>query len=74
MRRYTVLIKPNSRKGPSVESQDDGSLVVYVREPAVDGKANEALVRILAEHFNVSKTRVAIARGHTSRYKHVEID
>lgn len=74
MKRYTVLIKPNSRKGPQAEPQDDGSLVAYVREPAVDGRANEALVRVLAEYFVVSKTRVTIARGHTARYKIVEIN
>lgn len=71
--RYSVTIKPNSRKGPLVEVCEDGSLLVYVREQAVEGKANDALVKLLAKHFGVSKTSVVIAKGHASRYKIVEI-
>ena len=38
----TVTVKPGSRKGPLVEAGEDGTLTVYVRDPAVDGKANTA--------------------------------
>lgn len=72
--KYTVWLKPNSRKGPLVEPQDDGSLIVYVRQPAVENKANQALVELLAEHFSKPKTAVKIVRGQTSRQKIVEID
>lgn len=71
---YPVTIKPNSRKGPLVEPQDDGSLVVYVREPAVEGRANVALAVLLAKYFGVPKTHVSIVRGQTSRYKTVKVD
>lgn len=67
--QYSITIKPNSRKGPLVETREDGSLVVYVREPAVDGEANRALVRLLAAHFGVAKANIEIVRGHTSRHK-----
>ena len=73
MSYYHIAIKPNSRRGPLVETQEDGSLVVYVREPVVDGKANAALVKLLAEHFGVAKTRVRIVRGQASRHKVVEV-
>lgn len=46
---------------------------VFVKELPVDGKANEAVVRVLAEHFKVPKSRVRIIAGHTSREKIVEI-
>lgn len=71
--RYTVHVKPNSRKGPLVELQPDGSLVVYVRELAADSKANIAAVRLLASHFGVPKTRISIVSGHTSRIKRIEV-
>lgn len=71
--RYSVVIKPNSRKGPLVEVADDGSLVVFVREPAVDGKANQALIMLVAKYFGVAKTRVGIIRGQTSRQKIIEL-
>ncbi len=69
----SVHIKPNSKKGPKVEESGDG-LVVYVREVAAEGQANEALVKLLAEYYKVPKSRVTIIRGHTSRHKIVGID
>ena len=70
---YSVRVKPGSRKGPLVESDDDG-LLVHVRERAVDGAANEAVVAVLAAHFGVPKRDVTILRGHTARIKRVEVD
>ena len=76
----TVHTKPGSSKGPLVELDDDtktgsGSTVtVYLRERAVDGKANTALIEVLAKHFGVARSRVQIVRGHSSRLKFVRID
>ena len=41
---------------------------------AVDGKANEALIAFLADHFKVPKRSVRIVSGLKSRQKRVEID
>jgi uncharacterized protein (TIGR00251 family) len=71
--KINIHIKPNSKKGPRVEVGEDG-LVVYVREVAADGQANEALTKLLAEYYDVPKSRVKIIRGHTSRQKVVEIE
>jgi hypothetical protein len=68
-----VVIKPGSTKGPLIEAQPDGSLVVYVRQIASDGRANVALIKLLAKHFKVPKTRIQILRGHTNRHKLIEI-
>lgn len=51
----------------------DDSLVVYVREQAVEGKANRAVVELVAKYYDVPKTRVEIVRGHTSKIKQVRI-
>jgi uncharacterized protein YggU (UPF0235/DUF167 family) len=72
--RITVRVKPGSKKGPLVEASDDGSLTVFLQQRAVDGAANEGLVEILAKHFGVSKSRVAIEAGFTSRIKRVDVD
>ncbi|GAA2005431.1 DUF167 family protein [Microbacterium ulmi] len=71
--QYTVRVRPGSRKGPLVEASADG-LTVHVRERAVDGAANEGLVKALAAHFGVAPSRVEIVRGHASRIKRVEVD
>ena len=78
---YSVTVKPGSKKGPLVVeiSADDSSahvaknLTVYLREKPVDGAANTALIKILAEHFQVAKSCVIIKTGVTSRHKLVEI-
>ena len=71
--RVVVRVKPGSSKGPLVESDEEG-LVVFVREKAIDGAANEAVIKLLADHFDVPKSRVRVVRGHTARIKQVEID
>lgn len=69
-----VRVKPGSSKGPLVEADAEGGFVVHVRERAVDGAANAAVVRVVAEHLGVPKSRVSIRRGHTARIKTLEID
>ncbi len=69
-----VKVKPGSRKGPLVETDGDGQLTVYVREPAVEGKANAAVIRVLAEHFGVSPSRVELASGAGARVKRFRVD
>jgi hypothetical protein len=68
-----VRVKPGSRKGPLVEVDVDGALTVYVPERAVDGKANAAVVRLLAEHFGVSRSEVELVSGATARLKRFRI-
>lgn len=68
-----VHVKPGSSKGPLI-SVDDGVLTVYLRERAVEGAANDALVKLVAKHFEVPKSRVSIKRGHKSRIKFLEVE
>lgn len=68
-----MRVKPGSKKGPLVSTADNRELTVYVREQAVDGKANEAVIALLAMHFGVSKSCVSIVRGQTARIKIVRI-
>ena len=52
----------------------DGELVVKLNAPPVDGKANDGLVRFLAEIFGVAPSRVRIERGDHSRHKVIRIE
>jgi uncharacterized protein YggU (UPF0235/DUF167 family) len=69
-----VQVKAGSSKGPLVEEDADGGLVVYVRERAIEGAANDAVVRVVAAHFRVAPSRVTIRRGHTSKHKTLEVE
>ncbi|QOV22319.1 DUF167 domain-containing protein [Anabaenopsis elenkinii] len=68
-----VKVKPNSKE-QKIEEQSDGSLTVKLKSAPVDGKANEELIKLLSENFNVSKSRIRIKSGLSSRQKLIEID
>ena len=68
------MVKPGSKKGPLVVASDDGTLTVFLQQRAVDGAANEGLVALLATHFGVSKSKVNIESGFTSRIKRVNVE
>lgn len=69
----TVTVKPGSRKGPLIEVADDGALTAYVRERAIEGKATEAVTRLLAEHLGVPRSSLDLVSGATSRVKRFRI-
>jgi len=69
----TVRVKPGSRKGPLVEVGDDGALTIYVQERAVDGKANDAVTKLLAAHLGVPRSRLELVSGATARLKRFRI-
>jgi uncharacterized protein len=68
-----VKVKPNS-KVQKIEEQADGSLSVHLKSPPIDGKANEELIKLLAEKFDVPKSHITIKSGLSSRQKLVQID
>jgi uncharacterized protein (TIGR00251 family) len=66
-------VKPGSKKGPLVEASGAGEITVFVREHAVGGAANKAVIELLAKHFGVPKSKVEIESGFASRHKRVQI-
>ncbi|MEN9706555.1 MAG: hypothetical protein RIS31_121 [Actinomycetota bacterium] len=71
--RITVTVKPGSKKGPLVE-EVDGLYTVYVPERAVDGKANEAVLKLLAEHLALKPRNLTLEAGFTSKIKRIRIE
>ena len=72
--KISVHIKPNSRHREEVVKNDDDTLTVYVKAPAIEGRANAAAIKLLAKHFKVASSEVKLVRGATSKYKIFEID
>ena len=70
--RLPIRVTPRAKK-PGIETAGDGTLVVKVREPAEDGRANDAVIAALAGHFGVAKRAVTIVHGHSSRRKLMEV-
>ena len=67
-----VLVKPGSKKGPLVQKTDSG-LTVYLHEKPHDGEANAALIKLLADYFDVAKTSITIKAGLKGHKKIVKI-
>lgn len=72
MRRYQVKVIPRSSSN-QVHEMKPGALKVKLTAPPVEGKANELLIKVLAEHFDVRRSQVRIAAGASARHKIVEI-
>jgi len=67
-----IAVKPRSSREGLGPVQGD-RLCVAVNAPPVDGKANEAVGRVLAQTFKVPRSAVTIVRGETGRKKTIRI-
>ena len=73
MRTLQLKVKPGSREESLVE-QPDGSWIARVKAPPVDGKANAAVIELVARHFGVRKAQVTIRSGLSGRMKRIQIE
>jgi uncharacterized protein (TIGR00251 family) len=73
-----VKVTPNAKQNQVVDDNIDllgnRNLKVKVNQPPEDGKANKAVIEILAKYFEVKKSAIVISSGLTSRNKVIEID
>lgn len=72
--KISIHLKPNSRHREEVVVNDDGSLTIYTKAPAIEGRANLAAVKLLAKYFSVAPSKVKLVRGAASKYKVFEVD
>lgn len=70
--KVIVTAKPNA-KVAEVKQVDQTHFAVAVKEPPRGGKANQAIVKALAEHFGVSFSRVVLISGFSSKQKVFEV-
>jgi uncharacterized protein (TIGR00251 family) len=68
-----VRVKPNARAS-TLERNDAGAWGAELKAPPVDGKANLALIGLVARHFRCARSAVSIRSGGSSRVKLVRID
>lgn len=69
--KLALKVTPKARTEGLEGLNAAGELVVKVRTAPEDGKANEAVIALLAQAFDLPKSRLEIARGLTSRHKTV---
>ena len=73
MRTLKLKVKPGSRD-ESLTEQADGTWLARVKAPPVDGKANAAVITLVAAHFGLRKSQVTIKSGASGRMKLVQLE
>ena len=69
--KINVTVKPGSKVEKIIS--EAGEVTIYTHARAHDGEANEAVVKMLAKYYGVSKSQVTIVSGARGRHKVVEI-
>lgn len=69
---FNVKVIPRAKRDEIVGAEGD-ALKIRLNAPPVEGRANEALIKFLAELLNVPRARIEIVRGETSRHKVVRV-
>lgn len=72
--RLTLRVQPGAKANQIIGITVDGVLRVRVAAPATDGRANRALVDLMAGLLLVPKSRITIVRGLGSRNKVVVVE
>jgi uncharacterized protein YggU (UPF0235/DUF167 family) len=70
-----IAVRVTTRaRASEIVGERDGVLLVRVRAPPADGRANAELCRLIAKHAGVGVRNVAVARGASAREKLVRVD
>jgi uncharacterized protein len=73
MKTIRLKVKPGSQREELTEL-DDGTWLARVKAPPVDGKANAAVIELVARHFGLRKSQVSIKSGASARMKLVTLE
>ena len=70
--KISVSVKTNAKKN-TVEAIDAARYAIRLNASPVEGKANDALIKLLAAHFDIPRSRITIKSGFSSHTKIIEI-
>ena len=68
-----VRIHPNAKKSSFAGLWNQTHIKININAPAVDGKANEALIAFLAKYLHIRKSAIQLLSGETAREKRLQI-
>lgn len=69
-----VKVMPRSTKRAITEITGDGLVKIRLKSPPVEGKANQELIKFLADELDIGVSEVEIRTGESSRKKLVKIN
>ena len=71
--KIIVKAKPGSKED-KIEKTDEYNYIVYVKAPPFGGKANAAIIKLLADYFHVNQAFIEIVSGYTSKTKVIKLN
>lgn len=71
--KFSIEVRPRSKKSEVIKLAD-GDFKVFVKAPAMEGKANAEAKKILAKYFGVSQSSTHIVKGVRGKKKILEIN
>ena len=71
--KISVKVKPKSKQ-QKIEQNPEGVWIIHLKSPPIDGKANQELIKVIADKFKVKKSQVIIKAGLSSHNKIIEIE
>jgi uncharacterized protein (TIGR00251 family) len=69
----SIRVQPNSSREGIGEIRND-ALIIRLNAPAVEGRANDALIRFMSKKLDIPKSRITIVRGEKNRTKSVVVE
>ena len=69
--KIRIKVRPGSKTEEL--SREGDSFIAKVKEPPKEGRANQAVIKLLAEHFSVPQSQVRILSGFRNRNKVIEV-
>jgi hypothetical protein len=68
-----IRVTPRASRNEIVDVLSDGTVKVHITAPPVEGKANETLLRFLADAFDIPVSRLEIVAGANGRDKIISV-
>lgn len=73
MIRVVINVKPGASRD-EISTDAEGNLLVRIKAKPIEGEANDYLVKYLADEFDISRSKIQLEKGATSRVKRIAID
>lgn len=71
--KNTIDVKVISKASRNCVKEEEGRVKVYVTAAPEKGKANKAVIDLLAKHYGVNKSSITIIQGETSTHKKIVV-
>lgn len=66
--KISVKVKPQAKQD-KIKKVGSNVYAVWVKAKAIEGKANQAVIKVLSEYFDTAKSKIFLIKGETSRDK-----